>query len=123
MKKTYLASIVMIMMLSSSLIAYESDPVIECTVVSEDIEKIVCKVQLERADHDRVVTFFWHSKRYPQDDRDRSVVLNANHGSVYDYRFLRGRVQGEWSVSVIIVNTETQRSAEVDFVLEGSALQ
>jgi len=113
----------MILVLSSSLFANESRPSLECTAVSEDIEKIVCKIQVERSDYDRVVTFFWHSKRYPQDDRERTVVLNANHGSVFDYRFLRGRVQGEWSVAVTVDDTDEQNSAEAHFILEGNTLR
>jgi len=119
MNKLYLVSILMLWTFSFSLFASESDTELSCTVVSEDIEKIVCKVQVDRADYDRDVTFFWHAKRYPQDDRERTVVLNANHGSVYDYRFLRGRVQGEWSVMAII----DEQKVEVSFVLESNTLE
>ena len=122
MKNLHLV-ITLILLFSSLLIANENKPTVECMVVRNDIEKIVCKVEVERADYDRAVTFVWHTKKYPQDDRERTVVLNANHISVYDYRFLRGRAQGTWNVSITLDDTESQNSAEVDFILEGNTLK
>ena len=71
-----------------------------CEIVDDDHKKIQCTFSTERASEDRNVIFFWHSADTPQDDRERTIVLKAGHGSVYDYRYYYGRAQGEWEVSV-----------------------
>lgn len=71
-----------------------------CEIFKDDHKKIQCTLITDRVDYDRNVIFSWHSSMTPQDDRERTIVLKANHGSVYDYRYFYGRAQGDWEVSV-----------------------
>ena len=123
MKFFYAFSLAMLVQLFHPLAADDMNPALECTIVMDDIEKVVCTVHIDRTDYDRNVTFFWHSRRYAQDDRERTVVLRAQHSSVYDYRFLRGRAQGEWSVSATVDAIDSKESVETNFLLEGNSLK
>ncbi len=78
---------------------YENNSV-SCEIVEDDHKKIQCTFITDRADHDRNVIFSWHSSMTPQDDRERTIVLKATHGSVYDYRYYYGRALGDWEVTV-----------------------
>ncbi len=73
---------------------------IVCDIMDDDHKKIQCTFTTQRMNEDRNVIFFWHSLTTPQDDRERTIVLKAGHGSVYDYRYYYGRAQGEWEISV-----------------------
>jgi len=95
---------------------------VECRVIETKIEKLVCTYETTRVDFDRSVTFLWHSLEHPQDDRERTITLKASHGSVYDYRFLRGRAQGSWEVSVR-VDGSYEPSALHEFTLQDTNLQ
>jgi hypothetical protein len=109
-------------LLPVSLLSDQKEARLLCSIVDEEIEKILCKVELLRVDYDREVKFLWHSVSYPQDDRERTIVLSAGHGSVYDYRFLRGRAQGEWVVTSTINNVDKDIVARQAFVLDGAKL-
>ncbi len=88
----------------------------------EEVEKILCKLEVRGEPYERQVTFFWHSHRYPQDDREHTNVLKPYYASVYDYRFLRGRAQGIWSVRASVEDNRTIEIAKVEFILKGSEL-
>jgi hypothetical protein len=73
---------------------------LECEILDDGDRIIRCTYYAERADHDRPITFSWRSVKTPQDDRERTIVLKANNGSLYDYRYYYGRAPGVWNVSV-----------------------
>jgi hypothetical protein len=100
--RTFRRLSLMSLLLSSAVMA---DPVgtsgsLECQILDNDDRIIRCTYFSERADHDRPITFSWRSVKTPQDDRERTIVLKANHGSLYDYRYYYGRAPGVWNVSV-----------------------
>jgi len=96
---------------------------IGCHVQNDAIEKIVCTYKTARKNVDRNVTFLWHSRSYPQDDRERTIVLPALHGSVYDYRYLRGRAQGVWKVVATLEEPDgSTKETEHHFLLENDRL-
>ncbi|OQX59929.1 MAG: hypothetical protein B5M52_01855 [Helicobacteraceae bacterium 4484_230] len=109
-------------LLPLSLASAQKEARLVCSIVNEEIEKILCKVELPRVDYDREVKFLWHSSSYPQDDRERTIILSAGHSSVYDYRFLRGRAQGEWVVKSTVNNIDKDIVAEQVFMLDGAKL-
>ena len=80
---------------------------LECTVVEEHDKIIRCTFSSVRIASDRNVTFSWKSETTPQDDRERTFVLPAGHGSVYDYRYYYGRAQGTWQISILGDDGET----------------
>ena len=82
-----------------SLTLFAKDALI-CEVVNEDeILKIKCIYETARKDHDRNISLAWTSPSTPQDDRFKTIVLPANHGSVYDFRYFDGRADGSWTIS------------------------
>lgn len=93
-----------------------------CEVQNDSIEKIICTFETLRKDEKREVTFFWHSETQPQDDRERTVALEANHGSVYDYRFLRGRAEGIWNVTATLTGSDGVTETEHNFLLSDNQL-
>jgi hypothetical protein len=96
---------------------------IHCEVRSNGIEKLVCTFETARKNVDRNVTFLWHSESHPQDDRERTINFPAHHGSVYDYRYLRGRAQGVWTVTVTLEGPEGEtEETEHHFLLENDQL-
>lgn len=94
-----------------------------CEVIDDGNEKIQCTFSTTRKESDRQTTFYWHSETHPQDDRERSILLPALHGSVYDYRYLRGRAQGSWIVTVTLTDAEgTETEFSHAFTLEDGAI-
>ena len=89
---------------------------LECAVVENDDKIIQCTFSSVRLATDRNITFFWNSQTTPQDDRERSFVLPAGHGSVYDYRYYYGRAPGIWQVRVADDSGKTL--AETSFTIK-----
>ncbi|MDX1294866.1 MAG: hypothetical protein R3302_01275 [Sulfurimonadaceae bacterium] len=89
---------------------------LECSVVEEHDKIIQCTFSSVRLATDRQITFKWKSDTTPQDDRERTFILPAGHGSVYDYRFYYGRAPGLWNVST--VNDNGDVLSETSFTLE-----
>jgi len=95
------------------------DSTLTCEVVDDGVEQIKCTFATPRKNETREISFYWHSDMHPQDDRERDIVLPANHGSVYDYRYLRGRAQGAWTVTVTLTDTDGREHEVVHaFMLE-----
>jgi len=71
-----------------------------CKVVNEDdILKIKCTYKTTRTSYDRNISIAWTSPSAPQDDRFKTVLLPAHHGSAYDFRYFDGRADGSWTIS------------------------
>ena len=103
--------------------AFAQEPSVLCEVLDDGIEKIQCTFVTPRKNEERTATFYWHSEAYPQDDRERELSLPANHGSVYDYRYLRGRAEGGWSVTVTLTDAEGEETeASCLFSLENGKI-
>ena len=77
--------------------------------------RIYCKYFLDRSDNQngKEVEFHWISPKSPEDDRIRHFRVPPLHGSVYDYRFLPGRMEGRWHVKV--KDLETNSTVETFF--------
>jgi hypothetical protein len=71
-----------------------------CEVLGEGSKRIQCTFFTSRVNYDRNITFEWKSPSIGKDDRTRMIILNANYGSLYDFRYYYGRSPGEWHVSV-----------------------
>lgn len=98
---------------------YAQDTTVSCEILDDGVEKIQCKLVTLRQDVARDAMFVWHSDAFPQDDRERSLTLPANHGSIYDYRYLRGRAQGAWTITVTLTEADgTETEASCQFKLE-----
>jgi len=98
---------------------YAQDTSVSCEILDDGVEKIQCKLVTPRKDVARETTFGWHSDSFPQDDRERSLTLPAGHGSIYDYRYLRGRAQGAWTVTVTLTEADgSETEASFQFQLK-----
>lgn len=119
---TRIAAIYALTLLLSGTVFAKEDS-LSCKVIDDGIEKIQCTFVTTRKDTARETLFHWHSESHPQDDRERTIMLPANHGSVYDYRYLRGRAQGIWRVTVILTESGGhETSVSHHFLLEGSRI-
>lgn len=116
-------SAVMLVVSGWIFMIHANESSVTCSVVDDGIEKIKCTLQTARQNVDRQTTFQWHSQRHPQDDRERMVILPSGHGSVYDYRFLRGRAEGIWEVRVSVLRVDgTENIVEHHFLLENGTV-
>jgi len=100
-------------------VLYAQDTSVSCEILDDGVEKIQCKLVTPREEAARETMFEWHSETFPQDDRERSLTLPAGHGSIYDYRYLRGRAQGAWTVTVSLTEADgTKTETSCHFQLE-----
>ena len=84
----------------------------EALICLDEDNKITCKLMTKRVNRDRDVEFEWASPN-GKDDREREVVLPANHASIFDSRDKNGRAKGVWKVEVEIGNEEVSTTFTV----------
>jgi len=85
--------------LGTALSAQENS--VSCRVLNNDgVEKIQCTLWTSDREEAREGYFYWHSEAHPQDDREHAITIPPKNRSIYDYRLLRGRAQGKWTVTV-----------------------
>ena len=91
--------IISLLLLSIALFAKDIKPEVDCLIL-EDENSIICKYIHERLDVDKNITFEWIE---PDGNisRTRDMIVPANHGSVYDFRYMDGRKKGIWIFKVI----------------------
>lgn len=107
----------LILMFTLSLFATDA---LICEVINEDeILKIKCTYQTTRKSYDRNISMAWTSPSTPQDDRFKTVLLPANYGSVYDYRYFDGRADGSWTISA--TDDSTGQVTTIEFIKEDLA--
>jgi len=96
---------------------YVSAATVQCKIENE---RIYCTYHLDRSDNQngKSVEFYWISPQSPKDDRIRHFDIPPRHGFVYDYRFLPGRINGEWHVKVI--DLDTNQSVETTFKINST---
>ena len=82
-----------------NIFALDNPPGVDC-IILEDENSIICKYTHKRLNHDINVTFNWIE---PDGTitRKRELNIPAGHGSVYDYRYIRGRTHGVWTMQVL----------------------
>ncbi|MEA2050516.1 MAG: hypothetical protein U9O56_07285 [Campylobacterota bacterium] len=95
MKKEYF--FLAFMIFSTISFAFENSA--DCLIL-EDENSIICKYTHERIQEDHNVTFQWIEPN-ERVTRTRKMIIPALHGSVYDYRYIKGRTKGKWTFKVI----------------------
>lgn len=70
----------------------ESAAVADCLILKDE-NSIICKYSLERSSDDKEVTFTWINPN-GEISRERKMEIPAGHGSIYDYRYISGRIKG-----------------------------
>ncbi len=80
----------------------------------EEGDKITCKLITKRSNKERNVLFHWQSPNSPKDGRERTVILPANHASIFDTRRKDGRTKGIWKVTAKIDNEKVSTAFYMD---------
>jgi hypothetical protein len=65
----------------------------------KDENSIICKYQTQRVHYDRNITIYWIDPNHLV-SRTRQITIPANHSSIYDYRYISGRLLGEWEFRI-----------------------
>ncbi|MDA3945559.1 MAG: hypothetical protein PF439_02625 [Helicobacteraceae bacterium] len=84
----------------------------ELLICLDENEKITCKLMTKRVNSDRKVVFEWKSPN-GKDDRERDMVLPANHASIFDLRHKAGREKGKWKVTAELDDEEVSTTFRI----------
>jgi len=81
-----------------------TEPNVDCLIL-QDENSIICKFETIRNTQDQQIIVQWID---PQGDisRSREMIVPAGHGSIYDYRYIKGRILGNWAFKVILDEKE-----------------
>ncbi|WP_321470214.1 hypothetical protein [Halarcobacter sp.] len=84
----------------------------DCLIL-QDENSIICKYEHERLETDIEIKVQWIN---PQGEisRERVILIPAGHGSVYDFRYIEGRMKGDWQFKVIEGERETVTNFSVE---------
>ena len=85
----------------------------EALICIDADNKITCKLMTKRVNKDREVEFEWESPN-GKDNREREMVLPANHASIFDARDKSGRVKGVWTVEAEIDDEEVSTTFTIN---------
>lgn len=85
-------------MLSSFAFALDEINEADCLIIEEE-NSIICKYSAQREVEDKFVHVEWID---PQGNvsRARKILVPKGHGSVYDFRYIKGRMPGVWTFKV-----------------------
>ena len=88
------------------------EPSVDCLIL-QDENSIICKFETNRSLKDQEIVVQWID---PQGDvsRSRNMIVPAGHASIYDYRYINGRLIGSWTFKVI----ENEKSYTTNFELK-----
>lgn len=88
------------------------EPSVDCLIL-QDENSIICKFETNRSLEDQEIVVQWID---PQGDvsRSRNMIVPAGHGSIYDYRYINGRLLGSWTFKVI----ENEKEYTTNFELK-----
>jgi len=85
---------------------------IDC-IILEDENSIICKYTHERINENKEVIFNWIEPN-GNITRSRAINIPAGHGSVYDFRYIKGRITGEWTLEIV----DASEKYETKFIIE-----
>jgi len=74
-------------------------PLVDCLIL-EDENSIICKFETNSTNKDEHIVVQWIDP-LGKISRSRDIVVPAGNASIYDYRYINGRLLGEWTVKVI----------------------
>lgn len=90
---------------------YEELPKVDCLILKDE-NSIICKFEALRTTDDQKIIVQWLD---PQGDvsRSREMIVPAGHGSIYDYRYIKGRLLGSWTFKVLLNDKEYKTEFEL----------
>jgi len=114
--KTLIKILIFISISFTSLFADEHGQLdinkVDC-IILEDENSIICKYTHERININKEVLFNWIEPN-GNITRSRSINIPAGHGSVYDFRYIKGRITGEWTLEIV----DSNNKYETKFIIE-----
>lgn len=84
---------------------------IDCLIL-EDENSIICKYSHERIDIDKEIEVQWVDPT-GEISRERTLLIPAGHGSIYDFRYISGRLKGIWQFKVKDQNINLSTNFEI----------
>lgn len=96
MRKFFLFFVLFLSLLQT---LYAEEIGVDCLIL-EDENSIICKYNTLRVDYEKNILIQWIEPDKTI-TRERVVTIPANHGSIYDYRYIEGRTKGIWTFKVI----------------------
>lgn len=98
MKKIFLGILVMAASCFAATVDEEDVNSVDCLILKDE-NSIVCKYSHERIDEDKEIKVQWLD---PEGNvsRERNLIIQAGHGSIYDFRYIDGRMKGIWTFKV-----------------------
>jgi hypothetical protein len=85
---------------------------VDCLIIKEE-NSIVCKYMAPRVIDDKFIEMEWIDPK-GNVSRTKKVVMPSGHGSVYDFRYIQGRMPGVWTFRA----SDGEKSFETNFKLE-----
>jgi hypothetical protein len=79
--------------------AFAQEQSVDC-ILLEDENSIICKYIAPHSDEPKDITVQWIDPN-EEISRQRRMTIPAFHRSIYDYRYLQGRLKGVWTFKVI----------------------
>lgn len=85
---------------------------VDCLIL-QDENSIICKYEHQRMEEDKEVVIQWIN---PQGEisRERTIIIPAGHGSIYDFRYIEGRIKGIWQFKVKAAEEEVSTTFTLD---------
>lgn len=111
MKKVLYAFLFLSVSLFAEAIEEETNKV-DCLIL-QDENSIICKYEHERLEEEKIINVQWID---PQGEisRERELIIPAGHGSVYDFRYIEGRMKGSWQFKVLDNEKEFKGTFEIE---------
>jgi hypothetical protein len=108
----FFISIIFLSSVFATDVVYATEKKVDC-VVLKDENSIICKYSHKRVNKDTTVRFEWIA---PNGDvsRQRDMIIPAGHGSVYDYRYIKGREIGTWIFKVVDEQEEYKTTFDIE---------
>jgi len=85
---------------------------VDCLIL-QDENSIICKYEHQRIEEDKEIQVRWIDPK-GELSRERTLILPAGHGSIYDFRYIKGREKGIWQFKVIDNEVETSGTFEIE---------
>jgi len=86
-------------LLSVACFGQNKEANVDCLLLADE-NSIICKYTRTRINNDRDIIFHWIDPNGLL-SRKRELIFPANHGSIYDYRYISGRLSGTWTFKVV----------------------
>lgn len=89
---------------NENFIEEEKESSVDCLILKDE-NSIICKFETQRSVEDQTIIAQWIDP-FGEVSRSREMIVPAGHGSIYDYRYIKGRAEGTWTFKIILDNQE-----------------